>query len=72
MQVLGSIFDPDNQTMRLHDPHVAIEMAKTQFGEWQRLIQETGYDGNPDIKFLPPSVARHRSPAGRKPWWKLW
>ena len=62
MNALGSIFNLDDRTMWLHDPHVPIEMTKIQSGEWRRLIQEAGYVGNPDVKFIPP----------RRPWWKLW
>jgi hypothetical protein len=55
MKAVGSIDSPDGRTMWLHDPHVPIEMTKTQSEECLRLIQEAGYAGNPDVKFTEPS-----------------
>ena len=59
MKAVGSIFEPDDRTMWLHDPHVPVEMTKAQSEEWSQLIQEAGLAGS-------------YTPAGRKPWWRFW
>lgn len=53
MKAVGAIFRPDDRTMWLHDPHVPIELTETQSREWQRLIDERGYAGNPRVTFMP-------------------
>lgn len=40
MRAVGSIFEPGDRTMWLHEPHKPIEMDQLQAEEWLRLIQE--------------------------------
>jgi len=42
MREVGSIFEPQDRTMWLHDPHREIEMDRHQIDEWRRLIREAG------------------------------
>jgi hypothetical protein len=46
MKVIGSIFSPDDEEMRLHDPHVRVKMTKAQSDEWRQLIQAAGLAGS--------------------------
>jgi hypothetical protein len=54
MRAVGSIFDLQDDTMWLHEPHVPIKMSKVQLEEWRRLIREPGFTGNPDVTFTAP------------------
>ena len=56
MKALGCIDTPDDRTMWLNEPHVPIEMTMARSREWQRLIQEADYAGNPDVTFTGPGV----------------
>ncbi len=62
VKAVGSIFNTDDQTMWLHEPHLPITMTRTQRREWQRLIHEAGYAGNQAVQFVPR----------RRTWWKFW
>jgi hypothetical protein len=44
MRAIGSIFDPKDRTMWLHEPHKPIEMSQHHINEWLRLIQEAGLE----------------------------
>ena len=41
-RAIGSIFNPKDRTMWLHEPHKPIEMSQHQINEWLSLIQEAG------------------------------
>ena len=42
MRVIGSIFEPEDRTMWLDEPHEPVELDQQQTEEWLRLIQEAG------------------------------
>ncbi len=44
MRAVGSIFEPRDRTMWLHEPHRPIEMDQHQVDEWLRLIREAGLE----------------------------
>ena len=44
MQVLGSIFDPNDKEMWLQEPHKPINMSVLKRREWRQLIKEAGID----------------------------
>ena len=44
MRAVGSIFEPQDRTMWLHEPHRPIEMDQHQVDEWLRLIREAGLE----------------------------
>jgi hypothetical protein len=44
LRAVGSLFEPDERTMWLHEPHVPIEMDDFQIAEWAQLIREAGLD----------------------------
>jgi hypothetical protein len=44
MRAIGSISNPMDRTMWLHEPHKPIEMSQHQLNEWFRLIQEAGLE----------------------------
>jgi hypothetical protein len=61
MKAIGSIFDPDDDEMWLHEPHVPVKMTKTQSDEWRQLIHATGLAAEETAQMAP-----------RKPWWRIW
>ena len=61
MKVIGSIFNPDDEEMWLHKPHVPVKMTKAQSDEWRQLIQAAGVSGGGTSKVAP-----------RRAWWRLW
>jgi hypothetical protein len=44
MRAIGSIFEPQDRTMWLHEPHKPIAMDQRQIDEWLRLIREAGLE----------------------------
>ena len=40
MRAIGSIFQPDDTTMWLHEPHTQVELSEAQRAEWKQLIRE--------------------------------
>jgi hypothetical protein len=44
MRVLGSLHDPQDRTMWLHEPHKPIQMTRSQINEWRRLIRDAGFE----------------------------
>jgi hypothetical protein len=42
MKAIGSIFDADDEEMRLHEPYVSFKMTKAQSDEWRQLIEAAG------------------------------
>ena len=61
MKAVGSIFDPDDEEMWLHEPHVKVRMTKAQSNEWRRLIQAAGLGGGGTSNAW-----------SRKAWWRIW
>jgi hypothetical protein len=44
MRAIGSIFEPQDSTMWLHEPHKPIEMDQRKIDEWLQLIREAGLE----------------------------
>src|SRR5687768_7128867 len=42
LKAVASIFDPDDETMWLYDPHVQVVVTEAQAQDWRRLIQHVG------------------------------
>jgi len=43
MRVIGSLFEPQDRTMWLHEPHTPIQMTRSQINEWRQLIRDAGF-----------------------------
>lgn len=42
MKAIGSIFAPDDEEMRLHEPYECVRMTAAQADEWRQLIHAAG------------------------------
>ena len=62
MKAVASIFDPDDETMRLHDPYVQVVLTEAQAEDWRRLIQHVGVAEERPACVLP----------SHRPWWRFW
>ena len=44
MKTIGSVWEPDDDEMWLHKPHVVVKLTPEQSKEWRQLIQAAGLD----------------------------
>jgi hypothetical protein len=61
MKPIGSIVDPDDENMWLHEPHAPVRITSAQADEWKQWIHAAG---------LPAGGTARR--VRRKAWWRVW